>query len=119
MDFSTVDLAAEDQEFLDRARRFLAANVTAEILHREHETGDGFIEELHLAMGADGWLEREAKSAKDGGLTLRDGDEWVINGQKIRAGTGRGCGRQNDDATVILTVWSRCDRAQGDVLPDL
>jgi 3-oxocholest-4-en-26-oyl-CoA dehydrogenase alpha subunit len=44
----------------------------------EHETGDGFIEGLHLAMGAGGWLEREAKSAKDGGFTLIQRRIWDL-----------------------------------------
>ena len=67
MDFSALELS-EDAAFLDRARQFLSANVTEELLRREHQTGDGFIEELHLAMGAEGWLEPETKSAKDGGF---------------------------------------------------
>jgi alkylation response protein AidB-like acyl-CoA dehydrogenase len=82
MDFSAVDLDVEEQEFLDRARRFLATNVTEEMLRREHETGDGFIEELHLAMAADGWLEREAKSAKDGGFTPIQRRIWNVEKQR-------------------------------------
>lgn len=69
MDFSAVELNDEDYEFLNRARRFLDTHVTEEALRREHETGDGFIEDVHLAMGEQGWLEPEAKSVKDGGFT--------------------------------------------------
>jgi alkylation response protein AidB-like acyl-CoA dehydrogenase len=84
MDFSAIELAADDQEFLDRARRFLATNVTEDVLRREHETGDGFIEELHLAMGADGWLEREAKSAKDGGFTPVQRRIWDLERHRAK-----------------------------------
>jgi 3-oxocholest-4-en-26-oyl-CoA dehydrogenase alpha subunit len=84
MDFSRVALAAEDHEFLDRARRFFAVNVTEEMLLREHETGDGFIEELHLTMGAEGWLEREAKSAEDGGFTAIQRRIWNLEKQRAK-----------------------------------
>jgi alkylation response protein AidB-like acyl-CoA dehydrogenase len=84
MDFSALDLAADDQEFLDRARRFLTANVTQELLDREHETGDGFIEELHLAMGVDGRLEREAKSATDGGFTPLQRRIWDLERRRAK-----------------------------------
>jgi 3-oxocholest-4-en-26-oyl-CoA dehydrogenase alpha subunit len=84
VDFSAVELAVEDQKFLDRARHFLAANVTEEVLRPEHETGDGFIEELHLATGADGWLEREAKSAKDGGFTAVQRRIWDLERRRAK-----------------------------------
>ena len=84
MDFSAIGLAAEDQEFLDRARHFLAATATAEVLRREHESGDGFIEGLHLAMGAGGWLEREAKSSKDGGFTAVQRRIWGLERQRAK-----------------------------------
>ena len=69
---------------LDRARRFLVANVTEEMLLREHETGDGFIEELHLAMGAAGWLEPDAKSAQDGGFTAIQRRIWNLERQRAK-----------------------------------
>ena len=84
MDFSRIELAAEDRDFLDRARRFLVANVTEEMLLREHETGDGFIEELHLAMGAAGWLEPDAKSAQDGGFTAIQRRIWNLERQRAK-----------------------------------
>jgi alkylation response protein AidB-like acyl-CoA dehydrogenase len=84
MDFSAVELTADDQDFRDRVRHFLAANVTEELLDREHETGDGFIEELHLAMGAEGWLEREAKSATDGGLTAVQRRVWDLERHRAK-----------------------------------
>jgi alkylation response protein AidB-like acyl-CoA dehydrogenase len=83
MDFSAVDMADDDQAFRDRARQFLAANATEELLQREHQTGDGFIEELHLAMGADGWLEREAKSTNDGGFTPIQRRIWDLEKHRI------------------------------------
>jgi 3-oxocholest-4-en-26-oyl-CoA dehydrogenase alpha subunit len=84
MDFSPIDLVADDQEFLDLARQFLAAKVTAELRRCEHKTGDGFIEELHLAMGAGGWLEREAKSAEDGGFTPIQRRIWDLERRRAK-----------------------------------
>jgi 3-oxocholest-4-en-26-oyl-CoA dehydrogenase alpha subunit len=84
MDFSRVELDAEDRDFLDRARQFLAANVTEDMLLREHETGDGFIEELHLAMGAAGWLEPDAKSADAGGFTAIQRRIWNLERQRAK-----------------------------------
>src|SRR5262245_17125296 len=84
MDFSSVELTADDREFRGRVRQFLAANATQELLDREHETGDGFIEELHLAMGAQGWLEREAKSTKDGGLTAVERRIWDLERHRAK-----------------------------------
>jgi 3-oxocholest-4-en-26-oyl-CoA dehydrogenase alpha subunit len=83
MDFSVVALSAEDEAFLSRARTFLHQHVTDEALHREHETGDGFIEELHLAMGADGWLEPEAKSADEGGFTPIQRRIWNLERRRM------------------------------------
>ncbi|HTQ20252.1 hypothetical protein [Mycobacterium sp.] len=68
MDFSVVALSAADQQFLERAQRFLATHGTDDLPRRERETGGGFIAELHLAMGAAGWLEPEAKGADALGL---------------------------------------------------
>jgi alkylation response protein AidB-like acyl-CoA dehydrogenase len=84
MDFSVVALSAEDEEFLARARTFLARHVSAEALRREHETGDGFIEELHLAMGAEGWLEPEAKSVDEGGFTPIQRRIWNLERRRVR-----------------------------------
>jgi len=83
MDFSVVALSGEDEEFLRRARSFLAREVTEEALGREHETGDGFIEELHLAMGAEGWLEGETKSAADGGFTAVQRRIWNLERRRM------------------------------------
>jgi 3-oxocholest-4-en-26-oyl-CoA dehydrogenase alpha subunit len=84
MDFSVVELSDEDYEFLNRAREFLGANVTDDALQREHETGDGFVEDLHLAMGAQGWLEAEAKSAKEGGLTAVQRRIWNLERRRAK-----------------------------------
>jgi alkylation response protein AidB-like acyl-CoA dehydrogenase len=82
VDFSVLELTDEDNEFLDRARRFVDTHVSDEVLQREHETGDGHIEELHLAMGAEGWLEPETKSAKDGGFTAMQRRIWNLERRK-------------------------------------
>jgi 3-oxocholest-4-en-26-oyl-CoA dehydrogenase alpha subunit len=83
MDFSVVVLSAEDEEFLRRARAFLARHVTEEALRREHEAGDGLIEELHRAMGAEGWLEAETKSAADGGFTPIQRRIWNLERRRM------------------------------------
>jgi 3-oxocholest-4-en-26-oyl-CoA dehydrogenase alpha subunit len=83
MDFSVVVLSAEDEEFRRRAQAFLTEHVTEEALRREHETGAGFIEELHLAMGAEGWLEPETKSAADGGFTPLQRRIWDLERRRM------------------------------------
>jgi len=84
MDFSVVALPEEDRAFLERAQRFLATHVTDELLRQEHQTGDGFIEELHMAMGADGWLEPETKSAADGGFTPVQRRIWDLERRRAQ-----------------------------------
>jgi 3-oxocholest-4-en-26-oyl-CoA dehydrogenase alpha subunit len=84
MDFSAVALSVEDREFLERAQRFLATHVTEELLRGEHQTGDGFIEELHLAMGAEGWLEPETKSSADGGFTAVQRRIWNLERRRAQ-----------------------------------
>ncbi|WP_319448702.1 MULTISPECIES: acyl-CoA dehydrogenase family protein [unclassified Mycobacterium] len=84
MDFSLVELSAEDAEFQSQARSFLARHLTPEVSKRASAAGDGFAEELHLAMGAEGWLERESKGAKDGGFTPVQRRIWDL--ERRRAG---------------------------------
>ena len=69
MDFSRVTLSDEDQAFLDQARQFLTTHVTDDVIRRDRETGDNFDEDVHLALGAAGYLEREWKGAAEGGFS--------------------------------------------------
>lgn len=69
MDFSRVTLSEDDQEFLDRARAFLATHVTDEVRRRDRETGDNFDEGVHMALGAEGWLAAEFDTEAEGGLS--------------------------------------------------
>ena len=84
MDFARVELSVQEQSFLERVREFLSTNVTDDMLHREHLTGDGFIEELHLAMGAAGGLELESKPAADGGFTPVQRRIWDLERRRAR-----------------------------------
>ena len=59
MDFSTVELSTEDRAFRDEARRFLAEQVTDEVIRHDRETGDNFHEGVHLAPGAAGYPKGE------------------------------------------------------------
>jgi 3-oxocholest-4-en-26-oyl-CoA dehydrogenase alpha subunit len=78
MDFARVKLCDNDVEFLDRIRKFLVTHVTDEVHRRERETGDGFNEQLHLAMAADGWLSGELTSEQDGGFTAVQRRMWEL-----------------------------------------
>ncbi len=84
MDFSRVDLSAGDREFLDSVRAFLAKHVTEDVLRRARASGDGFDEELHLAMGAQGWLERETSGVEDGGLSPIRRRIWELERRRAR-----------------------------------
>jgi alkylation response protein AidB-like acyl-CoA dehydrogenase len=83
VDFSRVVLSDDDQTFLDEAREFLAAHVTEDVRRRDRETGDNFDEGVHLALGAQGYLEREWKPAADGGFSRLHRRIWEL--EKRRA----------------------------------
>ncbi|HEY3996542.1 MAG TPA: acyl-CoA dehydrogenase family protein [Mycobacterium sp.] len=69
MDFSPVALSPEDQEFFDQTRAFIAKHVTDEVRQRDRELGENFDEQLHLALGAAGYLESDYKLESEGGFS--------------------------------------------------
>jgi 3-oxocholest-4-en-26-oyl-CoA dehydrogenase alpha subunit len=83
VDFSCVELSDEDKAFLGRARDFLATHVSEHVARHERETGDGFNEKLHLAMGADGWLEGEMNTEEDGGFTPIQRRIWELEKRRV------------------------------------
>jgi 3-oxocholest-4-en-26-oyl-CoA dehydrogenase alpha subunit len=83
VDFSRVTLADGDQAFLDEARDFLTTHVTDDVRRRDRETGDNFDEDVHLALGAAGYLEREWKPHAEGGFTRVHRRIWEL--EKRRA----------------------------------
>jgi 3-oxocholest-4-en-26-oyl-CoA dehydrogenase alpha subunit len=68
MDFARVELSAEDEEFRDRLRKFLAEIVTDEVIRRDRETGENFDEGVHLALGAEGYLAADFNDEAHGGF---------------------------------------------------
>ncbi|MGA5545708.1 acyl-CoA dehydrogenase family protein [Mycobacterium sp. NPDC051198] len=83
MDFSTVELSAEDEAFRTEVREFLASIVTEDVIRRDRETGDNFDEGVHLALGAAGYLEKEWKTEADGGFSRVRRRIWEL--EKRRA----------------------------------
>ncbi|NDZ95932.1 acyl-CoA dehydrogenase [Streptomyces sp. SID6673] len=83
MDFARVELTDEDREFQERARAFLSANVSDEMLRAERATGDGLILGLHRAMGREGWLEAEANTADAGGFTAVRKRIWDLERRRV------------------------------------
>lgn len=83
MDFSAVELSAEDRAFQTEAREFLASVVTEDVIRRDRETGDNFDEGVHLALGAAGYLEKEWKTEADGGFSRVRRRIWEL--EKRRA----------------------------------
>ncbi|MFE6862214.1 acyl-CoA dehydrogenase family protein [Nocardia sp. NPDC057668] len=83
MDFSTVELGADELAFRGGVRSFLATHVTDDVRRRDRETGDNFDEGVHLAMGADGWLAAELDTPEQGGLTRVQRRIWDL--EKRRA----------------------------------
>jgi alkylation response protein AidB-like acyl-CoA dehydrogenase len=69
MDFSAVDLTAEDQVFLDETRAFIAKHVTDEVLRRQREFGENFDEQVHLALGEAGYLASDWRPESEGGFS--------------------------------------------------
>jgi 3-oxocholest-4-en-26-oyl-CoA dehydrogenase alpha subunit len=56
MDFGFVRLDSDQRALAARVRAFFAEHVTPETLEHERITGDGFNEQVHLAMGEQGWI---------------------------------------------------------------
>ncbi|MFJ1454831.1 acyl-CoA dehydrogenase family protein [Nocardia sp. N2S4-5] len=83
MDFSRVELSAEDADFRDRVRKFLDTHVTDDVRRRDRETGDNFDEGVHLAMGAEGWLAAELDTGADGGMTRVQRRIWDLERRRV------------------------------------
>jgi alkylation response protein AidB-like acyl-CoA dehydrogenase len=83
VDFSRVELSDDDQAFLEESRAFLRGIVTEDVLRRDRETGDNFDEDVHLALGAAGYLAREWKPESDGGFNRVRRRIWEL--EKRRA----------------------------------
>ena len=69
MDFARVELNDDDQAFLHEVRAFLRTHVTEEVVRRDRETGDNFDEDVHLAVGARGYLAADWQPESDGGFS--------------------------------------------------
>lgn len=69
MDFSRVELSADDQEFRDGLRAFLGAVVTDQVIRRDRETGENFDESVHRALADAGYLAGDYRCEADGGFS--------------------------------------------------
>ncbi|MGE2814873.1 acyl-CoA dehydrogenase family protein [Mycobacterium heidelbergense] len=69
MDFSHVELSAEDQAFLEETRAFITKHVTDDVLRRQREFGENFDEQVHLVLGEAGYLASDWKLESEGGFS--------------------------------------------------
>ena len=83
MDFSQVELSAEDEAFRTEVREFLGRIVTEDVIRHDRETGDNFHEGVHLQLAAAGYLEKEWKTEADGGFSRIRRRIWEL--EKRRA----------------------------------
>ena len=78
MDFSRVALSEDDQAFQAELRAFLARVVTPEVIRRDRETGENFDEDVHLALGAAGYLESDWRTEAEGGFSAVRRRIWEL-----------------------------------------
>lgn len=78
MDFTEVELSADDAAFQSELRSFLSDLVTDEVRLRDRQTGDNFDEGVHLALGARGFLEKEFKTGTDDGFSRVQRRIWDL-----------------------------------------
>lgn len=78
MDFSLVELGADDQAFLVELREFLRAHVTDDVIRRDRETGENFDETVHLALGAAGYLTADWSDESAGGFSALRRRIWEL-----------------------------------------
>jgi 3-oxocholest-4-en-26-oyl-CoA dehydrogenase alpha subunit len=78
VDFSRVDLSADDRAFRDELRAFLKDIVTDEVIQRDRETGENFDEGVHLALGGAGYLAADFKPEPEGGFSPVRKRIWAL-----------------------------------------
>ncbi|MBB3601372.1 alkylation response protein AidB-like acyl-CoA dehydrogenase [Mycolicibacterium sp. BK556] len=69
MDFSRVELSAEDEAFQRQLQADLSRLVTEDVHAHDRETGENFHEGLHLALAELGYLARDFNTEADGGFS--------------------------------------------------
>jgi alkylation response protein AidB-like acyl-CoA dehydrogenase len=69
MNFSRVELSAEDEEFQRQLRADLGRLVTEDVIAHDRATGENFHEGLHLALGDLGYLAKDFNNEADGGFS--------------------------------------------------
>ncbi|MEE3751434.1 acyl-CoA dehydrogenase family protein [Mycobacterium intracellulare] len=69
MDFARVRLNDDDAAFQQEVRTTLADLVTDDVQRRNRATGDNLDIDVHLALGAKGWLAGEVQPQSEGGFT--------------------------------------------------
>jgi 3-oxocholest-4-en-26-oyl-CoA dehydrogenase alpha subunit len=95
MDFSPVELSAEQREFAKEVSTFLDEIITEEVHDDDRVTGNGFNLGMYLAMGQKGWLQPTWPKAQ-GGAGLDSMQNRILNlelerrqAPSITAGTTR------------------------------
>ena len=73
-----MQLSEDDQTFRDELRGFLRSVVTDEVIRRDRETGENFDEDVHLALGAEGYLAADFKAESEGGFSLVRRRMWEL-----------------------------------------
>ncbi|QLL07823.1 acyl-CoA dehydrogenase family protein [Mycobacterium vicinigordonae] len=69
MDFSRVALSDADQAFHSEIRAFVTEHVTDDVRRRNREFGENFDEQVHLALGAAGYLGDDFQEESEGGFS--------------------------------------------------
>lgn len=78
MDFCEVELSDDDRAFQAELRHFLDSVVTEDVIRRDRESGDNFDEDVHLALGAAGYLKRDWLPEAHGGFSALHRRIWEL-----------------------------------------
>jgi 3-oxocholest-4-en-26-oyl-CoA dehydrogenase alpha subunit len=78
MDFSQVELSAEDEEFQQEVRTHLAGLVTEDVIRHDRQTGENFHEGVHTALADLGYLARDFNNEADGGFSAVQRRVWDL-----------------------------------------
>jgi alkylation response protein AidB-like acyl-CoA dehydrogenase len=73
-----VQLSDDDRAFRDELRAVLKRIVTDDVIARDRETGENFDEQVHLALGAKGYLAADWNTEADGGFTALRRRIWEL-----------------------------------------